>query len=342
MTLHVLVAGDSFVPAAVFRDALAGVDDVTTTFFDVDESRTPALPGLREYAGDPLEIAERLDGHDVLLVHGAPVTADVLDAAPGLRLVGCARGGPVNVDIGAATARGVPVVTTPGKNAEAVAELTVAFLVMLVRGIPKALAGARNGGGLGASTFEGAAYLGRELQGATLGLVGCGKVGVQVARRCRALGMRVLVHDPYLDDVPPEAERVDGLDALLAAADIVSLHARATPQTESLLDAAALARMRPGALLVNTARETLIDEDAVVAALESGHLGGVALDVLRHRDDGATSPLVGRDDVILTPHIGGATAETLERGATMLVAELRAFAAGEPLRNVANPEVLER
>ena len=141
--MKVLVVGDPYMPVSAYAEALADLDDkVDLSTTQIDEATSPppvteSERGLREYAGDPAAVARAVAGHDVLVVHGAPVSAEVLDAAP-LRLVCCARGGPVNVDVAAATRRGIPVVNTPGKNAEAVAELTIAFALMLIRGVPRA------------------------------------------------------------------------------------------------------------------------------------------------------------------------------------------------------------
>jgi D-3-phosphoglycerate dehydrogenase / 2-oxoglutarate reductase len=277
----------------------------------------------------------------VLVVHGAAVTDDVLGASEALRLVCCARGGPVNVDVDAATARGLPVVTTPGKNAEAVADQALAFMVMLARRFPYAQRFLLEGNSVGASTFEGARFFGNELGGRTLGLVGYGNVGHRVARRARAFGMEVIVFDPFVQlDAEEAIEAVGDLDTLLERADFVSLHARATSENENLFDRDAFARMKPGAYFLNTARETLVDEEALDAALASGRLAGAALDVVRATPNDGVHPLLRHENVVLTPHIGGATHETLLRGAQMVSAEIERFAAGAPLVNVINREAV--
>lgn len=332
--LRILVAGDPYIPAAAFAGGLAALEtEHRIDYLDVEMARpfVPASPSerrIREYAGSPHELVERLDGHDVLVVHGAAVTDDVLAVRP-LRLVCCARGGPVNVDVVAAAERGVAVTTTPGKNAHAVVELTLGFLVMLARGVApsqrKLLSGAR----IGESAFEGAEFFGVELPGRTLGLVGFGHVGRGVARVAGALGMRLLVYDPALPASEFEGvERVDDVGDLLARSDFVSLHARVTPENENLMDAAAFARMRPGAFFVNTARETLVDEAALLAAIRAGRLGGAALDVVRPTPGGGRNPLLDEPRVVVLPHIGGATAETIERGVAMVADEIARLADG--------------
>jgi D-3-phosphoglycerate dehydrogenase len=339
--MKILVVGDSYMAPRYFKQGFRRVEDEhPVEYVQIDGSRSSPAPSdsertLREYEGSPAELAELLPGFEVLAVHGAPVSDEVL-ACESLRLVCCARGGPVNVDLGAASARDIPVVTTPGKNAAAVADQTLAFLIMLARGFPQAQRFLLEGGEVGSSAFEGAEFFGHDLQGHTLGLVGFGHVGRQVARRAAAFGMGIVIYDPYLDGEPAEeVERLSTLEALLGRADFVSLHVRATPENENLFGREEFAAMRPGAFFVNTARETLVDEEALAAALASGRLAGAAVDVVRPLPAGR-HPLLQHENVVLTPHIGGATYETLVRGAQMVADEILRFAAGEPLVHVAN------
>src|SRR5579884_1677194 len=326
--MRILAVGDSYMPPRYFRQAFAELErEHEVDYVEIDAGRpfepsTSSERKLREYQGSPAELVERLPGVEVLVVQGAPVTDAVLDASEELQLVACARGGPVNVDVDAVTERGLPLVNTPGKNAEAVADLTLAFLVMLARGLPKAQRFLLDGNRL-RDNWEGAKFIGSDLRRHTLGLVGYGEIGRRVALRAHAFGLRVVVYDPFVD-ADGAVEQVAALEELLERSDFVSLHARATADNENLIDAAALARMRRGSFLVNTARETLVDEDALDAALESGQLGGAALDVVRH------------ENVVLTPHLGGATHDTLLQGAEMIAAEILRFAAGEPLLHVVN------
>jgi D-3-phosphoglycerate dehydrogenase len=329
-------------PVSAYAGALAALDDlVDLSTMQIDEAGgaapvTESERGLREYAGDPAQVARAVAGHDVLVVHGAPVSAEVLDAAP-LRLVCCARGGPVNVDVAAATRRGIPVVNTPGKNAEAVAELTIAFALLLIRAVPRASRHLLEGGGFAESVFGGREFFGAEAPSLTLGLVGVGHVGREVARRARALGFTVLGYDP----VPPADDSVElvELGTLLSRSDIISVHARLTAANGRMFSRDLFARMRPGAYFINTAREGLVDEAALQQALERGHLGGAALDVLERTP--GRHPLLGRPDVFVTPHIGGATAETLARGAERAVAAVADLLAGRVPANVVNPQVLQ-
>jgi D-3-phosphoglycerate dehydrogenase len=339
-TLRILAVGDSYMPSRYFRRAFAALGGRhVVRYADVRDTPSPRAPSpsearLREYQGSPDDVIRQMDGVDVLVVHGAPVTDAVLDASAALKLVCCARGGPVNVDVEAATARGVPLALAPGRNADAVADLTIAFLVMLARGIPKAQRFLENGGRL-KDNWEGARFIGSDLRSHALGLVGFGNVGRRVALRARAFGLHVLAYDPYAPAMD-DAERVDSLDELLARADFVSLHARATRENENLFDAARFAQMKPGAFFVNTARESLVDEDALDAALASGHVAGAALDVVRTGTAPGRHRLLRHENVVMTPHLGGATQETLAQGAEMLAEEILRFAAGQPLLHVLN------
>jgi len=341
--MKILVVGDSFVPVPVFQlglGALQGAHELQYVQLDESKQLVPSTASelsIREYLGTPAQLVSWIKDADVLVVHGAPVTDEVLAAASRLRLICCARGGPVNVDVAAASARQVPVVITPGKNAESVADQTLAFMIMLARGFPKAQRFLLDGGTLGESAFEGARFLGHDLVGHVLGLVGFGNVGRRVHRRAIAFGMKLVVYDPYVRiGELTSTEQATTLDELLSKADFVSLHVRATAETENFFGARQFAAMKPGSYFLNTARESLVDEEALDAALASGHLAGAALDVVRPRIGGGRHPLLSHENVVITPHIGGATHETLLRGVTMVADEIQRLAAGESLRAVVN------
>jgi len=341
--MKILVVGDSFVPVPVFQlglGALQGAHQLQYVQLDESQQLVPSTASelsIREYLGTPAQLVSRIKDADVLVVHGAPVTDEVLAAASRLRLICCARGGPVNVDVAAASARQVPVVITPGKNAESVADQTLAFMIMLARGFPKAQRFLLDGGTLGESAFEGSRFLGHDLVGHVLGLVGFGNVGRRVHRRAIAFGMKLVVYDPYVRiGELTSTEEAATLDELVSRSDFVSLHVRATAETENFFGARQFAAMKPGSYFLNTARESLVDEEALDAALGSGHLAGAALDVVRPRIGGGQHPLLRHENVVITPHIGGATHETLLRGVIMVADEIQRLAAGEPLRAVVN------
>lgn len=342
--LRVLAIGDPYMPTASFAAALAPLGDAVTITelqinrSDAEPARTASERQLREYVGDPAEVARAAAGQHVLVCHGAPVSAEVLDA-PGLLLVCCARGGPVNVDVAAASVRGIPVVTTPGKNAEAVAELTIAFAFMLIRGLPRASRFIASGGRLADSVFEGKEFFGTEASGTVLGLVGLGHVGRQVAVRAVALGFTVLAHDPLPPTAVPDAVTLVSFDELLAESDIVSVHARATAANRHLFGAKNFASMKTGASFINTARESLVDEGDLADALRRGQLTAAALDVVERPAADTRHPLLALPQVFITPHIGGATSETIARGARQAAAAVADVIAGRRPAAVVNPEV---
>ena len=340
--MKILAVGDSFVPVRLFETGLASLAaDHRLRFLhlDMDAPFIPTSPSeraIREYAGNPQQLVDALDGAEVLLVHGAPITDTVLNASSHLRIVGIARGGPVNVDLAAAGDRGISVITAPARNADAVADLTLAFMVMLARNMANSIKFVADGGRVGDSAFEGAQFFGHELGGHVLGLVGYGNVGMRVARRAAAFGMSIRVYDPYVDaeQLEDPAVRITHLNELLAQADFVSLHARVTQETINFFNAQKFDVMKPGAFFINTARESLVDEDALYQALISQRLGGAALDVLKPWPAGIANPLASLPNVIITPHIGGATYEAALRGVEILAEQIKCYAVGQPMRYI--------
>jgi D-3-phosphoglycerate dehydrogenase len=247
--------------------------------------------------------------------------------------IGSTRGDPTNVDVAGATAAGIPVLHTPGRNADAVAEMTVALLFAVSRHVVPGDRDMRAGTVFG-ETLPYQRYRAWQVAGRTIGLVGLGAVGRATAWRMRGLGMQVIAADPF----SPEATHT--LDDLLGAADVVSMHAAITPDTLGLIGADQFAAMRPGAIYLNTARAGLHDTDALVAALASGHLSGAGLDHVNGEVLPRDHPLCAMDQVVLTPHIGGATYDVETNQTEMIVDDLARVLRGERPVRCANPEVL--
>jgi D-3-phosphoglycerate dehydrogenase len=245
---------------------------------------------------------------DAWIVRGATkVTRRLIGEAPQLRWVARAGAGLDNIDVVAAKERGIAVLNVPGANAVAVAELVFGLLLGLLRKIPAADASLRRG------EWEKSRFQGRELRGKTLGIVGLGKIGRAVAKRAQAFEMTCVGHDPLVPEAEARSLGVEplALDALLARADIVTLHAPMLAETKGLFGAAQFARMPKGAILVNAARGGLVDEAALIAALRSGQLGGAALDVFGEEPPRDWT-LVNLPNVVATPHVGAATVEAQE------------------------------
>lgn len=290
-------------------------------------------------AGRPLEDSELLsllaeaDGYIAGLDH---VTAQVIEAAPRLRVIARYGTGVDRVDLAAATRQGIPVTNTPGANSTAVAELAVLLILALARSLIQADRLARSG------SFPRLAGIG--LEGRIVGIIGLGDIGSQVARRLRAFGCRLLAYDPYRKQAEAGHFGVElvSLDHLLAESDFITLHAPAQPETEAMVNAGFLAAMRSGAFLINTARGELVDERALFQALESGHLAGAALDCFRKEPPAEDHPLLQLPQVIVTPHIGSQTDQSVRQmGAMALRACLDALRGKIP-EHIVNKEILQR
>jgi D-3-phosphoglycerate dehydrogenase len=268
---------------------------------------------------DPAALAAALDGVDALLVRSAtPVPAEALAGADRLRVIGRAGAGVDTIDVDAATARGIAEMNAPAGNTLAAAEHALSLLFALARHVPRADAGMKAG------EWPKAGLTGFELEGKKLGVIGLGRIGSTVARKARGLGMDVAAYDPFL---PPSAAAhgsvpLKSLDALLAWADVVTLHVPRTKETTRLLDAGTMGRMKRGAYVVNAARGGLVDEVALLEALDSGQLAGAALDTFVTEPLPADSPLRAHPKLVLTPHLGASTSEAQQAVSTILAREV--------------------
>ncbi len=284
--------------------------------------------------GLPAELADA----DALIVRSAvQVDAKLLESAPKLRVIGRAGVGVDNIDADAATRNGIVVMNTPGANAVAVAELTVALMIDLARMIPRANAT------MHAGKWEKKTLQGFELRGKTLGIVGMGRVGLEVARRARVFGMELIGHDPFVSERPKEraaiareyGARLTSLDEVFREADYLTLHVGLTPDTEGIINASTLASMKKGVRIVNCARGELVVEEALAEAVRSGQVAGAALDVFR-KEPLKDSPFFDLESVILTPHIAGSTAEAQEAVGIQIAEQVRAYLTTGVVQNAVN------
>jgi len=303
----------------------------------VDESALSRLAERHELVNDPRLFADRprlleaLGRAEAWVVRNqSRVDAEALAAAPLLRVVGRVGVGLDNLDLAALRAAGVAVSWAPGSNAASVAEYVMGALIHLWRRFDGATEHVRGGG------WDRPAFMGHEVFGRTLGVVGLGDIGARVARRARAFALDVVASDPVLHDASFAVQELGvqllPLDELLERSDAVTLHVPLVPSTRGLIDADALRRMRPGALLVNTSRGGLIDEAALARALRDGHLGGAALDVREHEPPGANDPLADAPRLLLTPHVAGITVESNTRASLHVADEILRALDGAPLR----------
>jgi D-3-phosphoglycerate dehydrogenase len=286
---------------------------------------------LRIYNEEQLAERAATEGANVLICEADRCAGPVF-ALP-LVAIGSTRGDPTNVDVAGATERGIPVLRAPGRNADGVAELAVAMLLAVTRHLLVADRDVRQGRVFADGTIPYQRFRAWQLAGQTAGLVGLGAVGRAAKWRLEGLGMRVITSDPFAPDATHR------LDDLLAEADVVSMHAAVTPDTLLLMSAERFARMRPGAAYVNTARAGLHDLDALVEALQSGHLAAAALDHFDGETIPVDHPLTSMDNVLLAPHIGGATYDTELTHTTLMAEGLAALLRGESPANLVNPEV---
>ena len=315
------------VTAPLRGSALEELRDIADVVFEPWIERVP----IKLYRSADFADKIRSERADIVICEADSCKGPVLELP--LIAIGCTRARPSNVDVDGATAAGIPVLRTPGRNADAVAEMTVALLMAVNRFVVAGDRDVRNGTMFG-ETLPYQRYRAWQVAGRTAGLVGLGAVGRAAKWRLEGLGMTVIASDPYA------ADATHTLKDLLAASDVVSMHAAVTPETAAMMGADQFGAMRPGAIYLNTARATLHDTDALVAALESGHLGGAGLDHFEGEVLPTDHPLTAIANVVLTPHIGGATYDVESNQAALVVADLKAILDGGKPVNCANPEVL--
>lgn len=335
--VRILLAGDNFITTEVLSAAL--IRHVPDAELRVHLSGFPEEPfqeigGVKEATGDEDSLIAALAGCQVCITHTHPFTRRVFESAPDLKLLTVCRGGPVNVDLRAASDHGVTVTFTPGRNAVATAEHTMALILASVRQVAQ-----RHGDLLrGVWGIDNYRYdrVGPELAGATVGIVGYGAIGSRVARACEGLGMSVLVFDPYFaGELPGWVVRVDRLEELLAGSQVVTLHARLTPENHGMIGRPELALMPRGSVLVNCARGGLLDYEALCDSLERGHLYAAACDVFPTEPLPAGDRMLSTPRLTLTPHLAGASKQSAHFAADVGGRDIARFLRGEDPVHVA-------
>ena len=341
MGKKIAIIGDNFMLPQVFR---AEIEKVATGDFDIRTLQTawpdepmefgnPALglDKVKEYFGHPDEIVDFIGDAEILVTQLAPLSEAMMRRLPALRLVAVSRGGPINIDMVAARAHRITVVNVPGRNATAVAEFTLGAILAETRLIRVGHEALRKGEWRG--DLYRADRTGRELSEMTVGVIGYGNIGTKVVRLLRAFGCHVLVCDPYVqlsaDDRNAGVELV-ALDNLLVRSDVVTLHPRVTEETRGLIGKDTIALMKPGVILINTARGPLVDYDALYEALVSGQIASAMLETFAVEPVPSDWPLLQLPNVTLTPHIAGASVRTVTYAAEKAAEEVRRYLAGLP------------
>lgn len=346
--MKVLLLGDRFMTNEVLADAF----NQATSDLDIDFEFVHLTDGwpveplqvndeVREFCGDDDEIVPVIADCDVLLTHTGCITRKVIDAAPNLKVIGVGRGGPVNINVDAATERGIPVCFAPGRNSGAVAEYTVGMILAATRNIVSCHSSFHGEGNWRGDMYA-YEYIGDEMNQSTIGLIGTGAIGNKVAVLMQAFGATVIAYDPY---VPAEKQLADveyvELDEVFKRADVISLHARYTEETAGMVNAERIAMMKPTAVLVNTARGELVDHDALYEALAGNRIKGAALDVFEAEPPTAESRLFTLDNVIATTHLGGASRQAASIGARVASEGIATFLAGNRPKFLSNPDSIK-
>ncbi|MDR1613285.1 MAG: 2-hydroxyacid dehydrogenase [Planctomycetota bacterium] len=315
--MRALAIGDRFIPASVLSGGLSalaelGYEATIREWFHPDLAAIQEDNLAIEQRGPdavvpPPELVADIADYELLIVQFFPVGGALLEKAKKLRHIGILRAGIENVDRAAATARGVEIIPTPGRNARAVAEFTVGMIIAETRNIARAHAALKSGDFR--KSFPNSDRI-PELYGRRIGLVGLGNIGSLVAKYLAPFDCELLVYDPFLPSLPPGLTPCGDLDSLLSAADVVCMHMRLTDQTRHMIGPAQLAKMKPTAYLINTARAGLVDEKALVKALRDKTIMGAALDVFENEPPAGDDPLLGLDNLTLTTHLAGSTIDS--------------------------------
>ena len=346
--IKLLAISDTYIPAALMQQGFGPLSDLGVavevrswehpTLVDLQQANLAIEQGGPDAVPLPAELIRDAGEFDILCVQFAPLSRAVIQSAGRLKVIGVLRGGTENVAVDVATARGISVLNTPGRNARAVAECTLGLILSEVRNIARGHAALK----AGRWTRD---FINRdvipELNEKTVGLVGYGAVARLLAGYLHAMGSRIIAYDPFASGETAPAEMVD-LDTLMRESDVVSIHARLSAETQHLVGESQLRRMKPTAVLVNTARSGLVDEPALIRALQERRIMGAALDVFDVEPLPPDHPLVQLDNVTLVPHIAGSTLDAFRGSPKLLAGHLRRLLLGQqplPVINGVQPQL---
>jgi len=284
-----------------------------------------------EFIPPPPHLINAIQDVDILIVHFTVVPAEVIKAAKNLALIGVLRGGCENVNIKAASEKHIPVVNAPGRSGDAVSDFTIGLMIAESKNIVRSSIALREG--VWKKSFHNASYL-HNLRGRTIGIIGFGEIGTRVAKKLKGFDVKLVIHDPYFPEekIIKAGYQSVGLHELLRESDFVTLHLRLTKETQHLIGEKELTLMKPTAYIINTARADLIDESALVKALQEGKIGGAAVDVFPTEPLPPTSPFLTLDNVTITPHLAGTSVDTIHNSFGILGEELQRFFNNEPLQ----------
>jgi len=346
--MKLLAISDTYIPQEFMQQGFAGLKELGVELevrrwehprlIDLQEANLAIEQGGPEAVTLPPEVTDNLADFDIVSVQFTPIGRSFIEAAESLNVIAVLRGGTENVDVDFATRRRISVLNTPGRNARAVAECTLGMILAEIRNIARAHGCLKNG--QWRRSFSNSDAI-PELCEKTVGLVGYGAVGRLVAGYLRVLGSRIIACDPYCSGDPAPAELVD-LETLMRESDVVSIHARLTGETHHLIGRRELAWMKPGAILVNTARSGLVDEEALVQTLSERRIMGAALDVFDTEPLPPDHPLVRLDNVTITPHLAGSTIDAFRNSPKLMAQHLRRMFRGErplPIVNGVEPRL---
>lgn len=324
--MKVAVLNDLFVTKDVLEGSFKKVFEKSGMVFEYVylEDTWPVTPvqktdEISEFVGDEEQTAKIVEDVDIIITHTAPISEMVVSRAKNLKLVGAARGGPVNINWDACTKRGIPVLYAPGRNSGAVAEFTIGLMLSVSRNIARSHTSLMRD-----KRWRGDLYtlgeVGKELNSSVVGLLGFGAIGRKVARMVLAFGAEVMVYDPYVpeQDIVQAGCSSASVDEILTSCDYISLHMRETDETRGMISEKEISKMKKTAYIINTARGGLIDHDALYSALKAHRIAGAGLDIFEAEPPSSDSPLFDLDNVTATTHLGGASVQAAEIGASVL------------------------